>query len=120
MYQYKCKINRIIDGDTVDIDIDLGFDTWINNQRVRFIGIDAPEVRTKDLEEKAAGLAVKAFVSEMLPLESTQVLLSKEYNADKGKYGRIIGDFLVWDIKTDSQRKLTEIMLRENLVELYE
>ena len=57
MYEYKCKIRKVVDGDTVDVDIDLGFGVWLRKQRVRLVGIDTPESRTKDLEEKKYGLA---------------------------------------------------------------
>ena len=52
MYEYKCKIRKVVDGDTVDVDIDLGFGVWLRKQRVRLVGIDTPESRTKDLQEK--------------------------------------------------------------------
>ena len=52
MYEYKCKIRKVVDGDTVDVDIDLGFGVWLRKQRVRLVGIDTPESRTKDLEER--------------------------------------------------------------------
>ena len=52
MYEYKCRIDRVIDGDTVDVDIDLGFGLWLRKERVRMYGIDTPESRTRDLEEK--------------------------------------------------------------------
>jgi len=59
MYEYNCKIVRVVDGDTVDVDIDLGFDTWRCGERIRLYGIDTPECRTRDAEEKAAGLLAK-------------------------------------------------------------
>ena len=66
MHQYKVKkINRVIDGDTVDLDIDLGFSITIS-QRIRLKDIDAPETRTKDLEEKERGLAAKVWLEEQL------------------------------------------------------
>ena len=61
MYEYKCKIRKVVDGDTVDVDIDLGFGVWLRKQRVRLVGIDTPESRTKDLQEKKYGLAQKSF-----------------------------------------------------------
>ena len=61
MYEYRCKLRRVVDGDTVDIDIDLGFDIWLTNQRVRLYGVDTPESRTRDKEEKKYGLAAKAY-----------------------------------------------------------
>ena len=61
MYEYKCKVVRVVDGDTVDVDIDLGFDVWLSKQRVRLYGVDTPESRTRDKEEKKYGLRAKAF-----------------------------------------------------------
>ena len=84
MHEYHCVITRIIDGDTIDVDIDLGFDCWLHKQRIRLHGIDTPESRTRDLEEKKYGLAAKAFVEKFIPLGSTALLNTKE----KGKYGR--------------------------------
>ena len=62
MHEYKCKITRVVDGDTVDVDIDLGFGVWMLKQRIRMYGIDTPESRTRDLEEKKYGLAAKDFL----------------------------------------------------------
>jgi len=94
MYVYNCIIKRIVDGDTVDIDIDLGFGVWLQNERVRIEGIDAPETRTRDLEEKRFGLAAASRAEELLPVGSKQVLHSKDF---KGKFGRILGDFALQD-----------------------
>ena len=77
MYEYKCKILRVVDGDTVDIDIDLGFGIWVHKERVRMMGIDTPESRTRDLVEKAFGLASKKRLKELLPIGSTQILKQK-------------------------------------------
>ena len=71
MYEYKCKIVKIVDGDTVDVDIDLGFGLWIHKERIRLHGIDTPESRTRDLEEKKLGLAAKDRVKELCPVGST-------------------------------------------------
>ena len=62
MYEYRCKIVKIIDGDTVDVDIDLGFGVWLHKERIRLYGIDTPESRTRDLEEKKYGLNAKELV----------------------------------------------------------
>ena len=59
MYEYRCKVVKIVDGDTVDVDIDLGFGVWLHKERIRMFGIDTPESRTRDLEEKKFGLAAK-------------------------------------------------------------
>ena len=90
MYEYKCKILRVVDGDTVDVDIDLGFGMWMHKERVRMMGIDTPESRTRDKVEKAFGLASKERLKELL------------------KFGRVLGDFL-----TDDERRCTDILVEE-------
>ena len=85
MHEYHCVITKIIDGDTIDVDIDLGFDCWLHKQRIRLYGIDTPESRTRDLEEKKYGLAAKAFVQKFLK-QGFATLKTKE----KGKYGRYL------------------------------
>lgn len=92
MYEYKCELIRIIDGDTVVFDIDLGFKIWIRDEHVRFARVNAPESRTRDLEEKALGLASKDFVIKTLD-EAEEIRL-KTYK-DFGKYGRFIADIMV-------------------------
>jgi len=89
MYEYRATILKIIDGDTVDVDIDLGFDSWLRKQRIRLLGIDTPESRTRDKEEKKYGLLAKQFVTDFIPVGSTCVLRTQK----KGKYGRYLGDF---------------------------
>ena len=66
MYEYKCKVIRVVDGDTVDVNIDLGFGVWLHKERVRIQGIDTPESRTRDKEEKVYGLAAKAELKVLL------------------------------------------------------
>ena len=90
-YEYKCKIRRIVDGDTVDVDIDLGFNVVLTKERVRIYGIDTPESRTRDKEEKKFGLMAKEFVKQFVKGDSI-ILRTKKYDA-KGKFGRILGDF---------------------------
>ena len=109
MYEYRCKIDRVVDGDTVDVDIDLGFGIWLRKERVRLYGIDTPESRTRDLEEKKYGLAAKSYVQSFLPVGSMQTL--KTQKDDKGKFGRILGEFIVYDAMTDSSRTLNQIMI---------
>ena len=105
MYQYKIKkINRIIDGDTVDLDIDLGFSITLK-QRVRLKDIDAPETRTKDLEEKTAGLAAKEWLEKELSREGEWIIETTK----EDKYGRILGTlYLVGDPVTVNERMLNE------------
>jgi micrococcal nuclease len=95
MFEYQCKIIKVIDGDTTDVDIDLGFGVWMKKQRIRFYGIDTPESRTSDDVEKIYGMKAKRFVESYLPLGSTQVLRTKKDST--GKYGRILGEFVVDD-----------------------
>ena len=91
MYEYRCKIKKVVDGDTVDVDIDLGFDVILTDQRIRLYGIDTPESRTRDKVEKRFGLASKEFLKGMLGKTSTL----KTHKDAKGKFGRILGEFLV-------------------------
>jgi micrococcal nuclease len=92
MYEYKATIRRVVDGDTVDVTLDLGFDILYNN-RIRLLGIDTPESRTRDLEEKALGLAAKDRVKELCPVGSTVILRTTKDG--KGKFGRILGEIFV-------------------------
>lgn len=95
MYEYRCIILKVVDGDTADVDIDLGFGVWIRNERVRFMGIDTPESRTRDKEEKIFGLYAKEYVKNHIPEGSVQIL--KTFKDDKGKFGRVLGDFILED-----------------------
>ena len=73
MYEYRCVILRVVDGDTADVDIDMGFGVWFRKQRIRFYGIDTPESRTRDLEEKKYGLMAKEIVKKWIPEGSVPV-----------------------------------------------
>ena len=109
MYEYKVKVLRVVDGDTVDVDIDLGFGVWLRKERVRIMGIDTPESRTRDKVEKKFGLASKAKLKELLKdgaILKTEV--SKKGEDMKGKFGRILGDFIL-----DDNRKVTEVLIQE-------
>ena len=112
MYQYKIKkINRVIDGDTVDLDIDLGFGVTIT-QRVRLLHIDAAETRTKDLEEKERGLEAKDWLEKELSREGEWVINTTKDD----KYGRILGElYLVGDPVT-----VNEKMINEGIAEVYQ
>ena len=105
------EINRVVDGDTIDVTIDLGFDLY-KKERVRVAGVDTPEKRTRDLEEKKYGLAAKAFVLAFLPVDSMQTLRTRKDG--KGKFGRILGEFIVYDAKKDAWRSLNEVMIDEH------
>jgi micrococcal nuclease len=120
MYEYRCKIIKIIDGDTVDVDIDLGFGIWVRNERVRVHGIDTPESRTRDQVEKKFGLLSKEFVKTILPVGSVQTLVTERPGDEsKGKFGRILGKFKVYDGVTDSEMFMGDIMIREGYAAPY-
>ena len=117
MYEYKIKVRRVVDGDTVDVDIDLGFGIVLKNERVRVMGIDTPESRTRDKVEKQFGLAAKKRLKEMLDNKSGPILktqINKKGEDMKGKFGRILGDFDVYDAKKDAWRPVTKIMIEEH------
>jgi micrococcal nuclease len=109
MYEYRCRVNKVIDGDTVDVDIDLGFGIILTDERVRIMGIDTPESRTRDKIEKLFGLASKKRLKELL---SKQCVLKTEINKNgedmKGKFGRVLGDFVAAD-----GRMITDILIKE-------
>ena len=93
MYEYNCKVLRVLDGDTLDVDIDLGFSITLRKQRIRMYGIDTPESRTRDKEEKVRGLLSKDFLKGYCPVDGTIVLISH----GKGKFGRILGEIFTAD-----------------------
>ena len=109
MYTYKAKLLRVVDGDTCDAQIDLGFDVSIK-KRIRFAGINAPESRTRDLEEKARGLAAKDRVKAILAENPSFTLESTEI----GKYGRVLGRIHINVL--DGVEGLTQICLNEQLI----
>lgn len=92
MYTYKAKLDRVVDGDTIDAHINLGFDITIH-KRIRLAGIDTPESRTRDLEEKARGLASKDRLTELL--EGGEFILESK---EVGKYGRVLGTLHVEEV----------------------
>ena len=100
-------MRRVVDGDTVDVDIDLGFGIWQMNERVRIMGIDTPESRTRDKIEKKFGLAAKAKLKSLLgPNPVLQTTISKKGEDMKGKFGRVLGAFIV------DGKQVTEIMCK--------
>lgn len=109
MYEYKATITKIVDGDTVDVDIDLGFGIWMKDERVRIMGIDTPESRTRDKVEKIFGLASKERLKSILGKTTTlKTFAAKDGEDMKGKFGRILGDFIAED-----GRMVTDIMIDE-------
>mgnify|MGYP001331455253 CR=1 FL=1 len=109
MFEYRCKLVKVVDGDTVDIDIDLGFGVWLNNQRVRLYGIDTPESRTRDKDEKMFGIAAKDFVVNFLD-DKDLILKTKVYDA-KGKFGRILGE--IWRTTNYADKSVNEYLIEK-------
>ena len=110
MYEYRCKVVKIIDGDTVDVDIDLGFGVWLKKERIRMFGIDTPESRTRDLEEKKYGLAAKAYITKLLDDEGGIVLKTRK--DAEGKYGRILGE--LWRTTDFADKSINQIMIEKH------
>jgi len=104
VYEYNCKVKRVVDGDTVDVIIDLGFDIAYAS-RVRLYGIDTPESRTRDKDEKARGLISKDFLKSWLDKGSVVIRTRKD---KKGKFGRILGEMIVEDTN------INELMIEEH------
>ena len=109
MYTYKISPLKVVDGDTIDAEIDLGFDIKVK-KRIRFMGINAPESRTKDLEEKARGLAAKDRVKQLLDGCKNITL----HSHGVGKFGRCLGEIMLDMV--DGQEKLTVVSLNELLI----
>ena len=101
LFQYKAEVIRVVDGDTIDASVDLGFDTW-KKVRIRFQGFNAPESRTRDLEEKKRGLVAKDRVIEILKENDNKFLLKSH---GVGKYGRCLGEIFVETLGEDSLQK---------------
>ena len=103
---YSAKLVRVVDGDTCDAMIDLGFDVWVKN-RIRFYGVDTWESRTRDLEEKAKGLEAKAYVKDLL--ENSDEGKFSIISHGRGKYGRVLGEIFV-----KGHEKSVNELLKEN------
>ena len=105
-YEYTAKLERVVDGDTCDALIDLGFDTWVK-KRIRFYGVDTWESRTRNLEEKKKGLAAKEYVKDLLENSDEGKFLLKSHGV--GKYGRVLGELFV----KGNEKSINEL-LKEN------
>jgi|TARA_Y100000310_G_scaffold71645_1_gene67532 micrococcal nuclease len=101
---YKAKILRVVDGDTVDVDIDLGFGLTSNKKRIRLLGIDTPEKRTRDLTEKYYGKLATAFLESHLEVGKKYKLRTSKPD----KYGRILGEFFIKDTN------INQLLVEEN------
>lgn len=112
LYNYKAEVLKVIDGDTLDVRVSLGFDTY-TKKRVRLYGIDTPETRTRDLEEKERGFAAKERIIEILNLNNNEILIRSH---GVGKYGRCLGEIFVETLGTTS---VQQTLINEGLGEEY-
>ena len=112
--EYTAKILKIVDGDTVDVDIDLGFGIVLTDERVRIMGIDTPESRTSDKVEKIFGTASKNRLKQLLDKEAILVTTIDKGGEDmKGKFGRVLGDFKCYYAPEDREATVSEILIKE-------
>lgn len=110
MYEYKCEITRVVDGDTVDVIIDCGF-SILHKTRVRMYGIDTPESRTRDLDEKARGKLAAKYIQDHID-NGTDTIIKTEKDS-KGKFGRILGKIFI------DNKDINQSMIDENLAVSY-
>ena len=117
-YIYRGKLERVVDGDTIDALIDVGFDIWIK-KRIRYSGIDTWESRTRDLEEKAKGLEAKARNKELLMEGSSKSGYFRLKSFGVGKYGRVLGEIYIED-KEGKQYNINKTLISEGHAYIYE
>ena len=117
-YIYRGKLERVVDGDTIDALIDVGFDIWIK-KRIRYSGIDTWESRTRDLEEKAKGLEAKARNKELLMEVSSKSGYFRLKSFGVGKYGRVLGEIYIED-KEGKQYNINKTLIEEGHAYIYE
>ena len=117
-YIYRAKLDRVVDGDTVDALIDVGFDIWFK-KRIRFKGVDTWESRTRNLEEKALGLKAKARTKELLEKVSSKSGYFRIKSYGLGKYGRVLADVFIMD-KDGKQWNVNKTLITEGDAYIYD
>ena len=117
-YIYRGKLDRVVDGDTIDALIDVGFDIWVK-KRIRYSGIDTWESRTRDLEEKKKGLAAKSRNKELLEKVSSKSGYFRLKSYGVGKYGRVLGEIFIQD-KDGKQYNINETLINEGHAYVYD
>mgnify|MGYP001482391512 CR=1 FL=1 len=117
-YIYRAKLDRVVDGDTIDAMIDVGFDIWVK-KRIRYKGIDTWESRTRDLDEKKMGLAAKARNKELLEKVSEKPGYFRLKSYGVGKYGRVLGEIFIQDSE-GKQYNINETLISEGHAYVYE
>ena len=110
MYEYGCKVTRVVDGDTIDVDLDLGFDI-IYKCRVRLYGIDTPESRTRNKDEKVRGKLAAKFLQDAIS-NGKNVILQTQLKDSKGKFGRVLASVLVDGININQQMVTNHLAVR--------
>ena len=112
--EYDVTVIKVVDGDTVDVDIDLGFGVTLRDERVRIMGIDTPESRTRDKVEDLFGEAAKARLKELMSEGAKLITTENKHGEDmKGKFGRILGDFKVERWENQPAERVTDILIEE-------
>ena len=111
MYEYSCTVERVVDGDTIDVVLDLGFDI-LYRSRVRLYGIDTPESRTRDKDEKARGKMASAFLKEAIE-GGDKIVIQTKLKDSRGKFGRVLGNVVV------DEENINQSMIDANLAVAY-
>ena len=117
-YIYRAKLDRVVDGDTIDAMIDVGFNIWVK-KRIRYMGVDTWESRTRDLAEKKKGLAAKARNKELLEKVSAKSGYFRLKSHGVGKYGRVLGEIFIMDAE-GKQYNINETLKTEGHAYVYE
>jgi len=117
-YIYRAKLDRVIDGDTIDALIDVGFDIWVK-KRIRYMGIDTWESRTRDLEEKKKGLKAKERNKELLEKVSEKPGYFRLKSYGVGKYGRVLGELFIMDAN-GVQMNINQTLIAEGHAYVYD
>lgn len=114
-YEYHAKVTNVVDGDTIVVDIDLGFNVVLSNQSVRLLGVDTPESRTSDKIEKVFGLASKEYAKEFVENCKKQIILRTHKSDDSEKFGRLLGEI----INPESKEVLNNTLIEEGFAVKY-
>ena len=117
-YIYKAKLDRVVDGDTVDALIDVGFNIWFK-KRIRFMGLDTWESRTRDLEEKKLGKLAKERTRQLLEEVSSKPGYFRIKSHGLGKYGRVLGEIFIMD-KDGKQWNVNQTLISEGHAYVYD
>jgi len=117
-YIYRAKLDRVVDGDTIDAMIDVGFDIWVK-KRIRYMGVDTWESRTRDLDEKKKGLAAKARNKELLEKVSAKSGYFRLKSYGVGKYGRVLGELFIMDAN-GVQMNINGTLIKEGHAYVYD